>query len=460
MFRHVSCLSFRYIKSIKPTPTGSAARVIEEYTADTGRRLEGTVPVSQRYFYLPPNTSKEGDDPNYLTDRNRATQMRLGDAKLLVSTEKRHQYMTSSDSHHPLFYSTTSLAGSGLCAQLTHLLREKMHIRQLTELQGALVPLLLKGKHVLAHSETGTGKSFGIALAVMNRILKHNTHGTALSFGGRLHTCIVVPTTELALQYEQWFRFLGGYQQHPSTSAAQLVQIAVEEIPSTEQIHLLYNIQPHVLVGTPDRIHFIYQNSKTIFGGESLRKKIDCLVLDEADLLLAETDNNHNKVSGVALVEKLFRREREEIPAQLVGVSASMDNHTARLLNTFVRNDSVARLTTSFVEQALPTSLNFFFFSIPRAVRAPADHKENEDDALRRVLTPVLRLIAKQYAHPKILLFVEESEHEKGKQVAQTVELLSSLLTEGALPEWAPHLGGSTTFAQPLETFHDKHSQK
>ncbi|EPY26446.1 ATP-dependent DEAD/H RNA helicase [Angomonas deanei] len=292
----------------------------------------------------------------------------------------------------------------------------------------------------------------------MNRILKHNTHGSSFSFGGRLHTCIVVPTTELALQYEQWFRFLGGYQQHPSTSAAQLVQIAVEEIPSTEQIHLLYNIQPHVLVGTPDRIHFIYQNSKTIFGGESLRKKIDCLVLDEADLLLAETDNHHhNKVSGVALVEKLFRREREEIPAQLVGVSASMDNHTARLLNTFVRNDSVARLTTSFVEQALPTSLNFFFFSIPRAVRAPADHHE-EAAALRRVLTPVLRLIAKQYAQPKILLFVEESEHEKGKHVAQTVELLSSLLTEGALPEWAPHLRGSATFAQPLETFHDKHS--
>ncbi|EPY20759.1 DEAD-boc ATP-dependent (RNA) helicase [Strigomonas culicis] len=407
MWRRSGWQLLQYLRGVRAPPRGSAASLLEEYQDNASGRISAIKPVSQRYFYQ----SKEADGT--LSQRHRLLQMRLGDAQLLASTEQR--FLLNHNEAHPLYYAQTSPREAGLCVPLVLALK-RLRIKKLTELQGALIPLMLKGQHVIAHSETGTGKSFGIALAIANRILRD-------SLNYRLHTVVLVPTEELALQYDKWFRHFGG-------CTSQIVQAAIERIPLEAQLARLHNIQPHVLVGTPQRIADIVRLSPSIVG-EKLRRKVDCVVLDEADLLLsAEVLYGRQRVSGANLVDRLFRSKRDEVPAQLVAASATVDGVTAQTLNAWTRNDRAVRLTTSFVEHALPSTISFYFFAASQSY------------PLLRGLELLLRLICRQCAAPRVLLFTE------GAEVGAVCRALQGMLPR--LPEAAPHLAQGRQLAEPL----------
>ena len=90
-----------------------------------------------------------------------------------------------------------------------------------------------------------------------------------------------------------------------------------------------------------------------------LRKVVDTLVVDEVDAVLAQD-------GGVELVERLYRRQRDEIPAQLVALSATMDTRTRRQVNRWVRDESnVLRVCSSAMEHALPENLSYFLYCDP-----------------------------------------------------------------------------------------------
>lgn len=340
------CSLFKFLRGSRAATEKSAATLVSQYLQqDAGSKTASNVPTSQRYYYASPNQRTRTE----MSPQHKAIQLRLGEARLLTSTGSTGHHINNFNNSYPLYYADTSPSQSGLCGQLVHILHQ-LRIRELTQLQGALIPLILKGKHVIAHSDTGTGKSFGIALAVVNRILRDQVNY-------RLHTIILVPTEELALQYEKWLRHLAG-------PTSQMVQVAIESIPLEVQLTRLHNIQPHVLVGTPQRVGTLNRLSPTIFH-EKLRRKVDCLVLDEADLVLSATVpyGRHQELDGAGLVDRLFRTRSEEVPAQLVAVSATVDSPTARLLNRWTRNDKAVRLTTSFSEHSIPHNIQFYFFA-------------------------------------------------------------------------------------------------
>jgi len=82
-------------------------------------------------------------------------------------------------------------------------------------------------------------------------------------------------------------------------------------------------------------------------------------VVDEADLVFVQKN-------GIELVDRLYRRMREEVPAQLILASASMDAHTVKKFNKWTENDNnVLRLSTSHMEHALPENLTFFLYCNP-----------------------------------------------------------------------------------------------
>lgn len=382
MLRQCCVQRLKYLPSVRATSSVSVVPLLQHYQEDGSRRRAANVPSSQRYFYEARKQPRprNGAEPDQLSQRHQMVQLRLGEAQLLASTAG---HITNNNEAHPLFYAQTSPREAGLCMALVLALK-RLRIRQLTELQGALVPLMLKGKHIIAHAETGTGKSFGIALAIANRILRNQ-----LNY--RLHTIVLVPTEELALQYDKWFRHFGG-------CSSQIVQVAIDSIPLETQLAKLHNIQPHVLVGTPQRIADITRLSPTIVG-EKLRRKVDCVVLDEADLVLTTpVQYGRQAITGTNLVDRLFRSRQDEVPAQLVAASATVDGVTAQTLNTWTRNDKAVRLTTSFVEHTIPPTLNFYFFAA------------QTDYPLHRSLELILRLICRQEAHPRVLLFTDADE--------------------------------------------------
>ncbi|CCW60451.1 unnamed protein product [Phytomonas sp. EM1] len=376
MLRHGPIYLLKYLAGTRARVGGSAANLVQHYLElDNASRHVANVPSSQRYFY-----EKGKDDHDGLSQRQKMIQLRLGAAQMLAPSQ--HQ-IGNHNNAHPLYYAQTSPREAGLCVPLVIALRN-LKIRQLTELQGALIPLILKGKHVIAHSETGTGKSFAIALAIANRIIRGGINY-------RLHTIILVPTEELTLQYDKWFRHFGG-------CTSQVVQAAIDSIPLEAQLARLHNVQPHVLVGTPQRIADINRHSPTTIG-EKLRRKVDCVVLDEADLILSTPVNyGRQRLSGANIVDRIFRSQPDEVPAQLIAASATVDGATAQLLNTWTRNDKAVRLTTSFVEHSIPPTISFYFFSETRAY------------PLCKGLELILRLICRQVDLPRILLFTEEEQ--------------------------------------------------
>lgn len=454
---------FRYLKGTRAAIGGSAAALVEQYLKqDNAEKKAANLPVSQRYYYA----SRTQVERTQLSPRHKSIQLRLGDARLLISPEIGHTHLNNSNSAHPLYFAETIPRQSGLCHPLVHALHQ-LRIRKLTPLQGALIPLILKGKHVIAHSETGTGKSFGIALAVANRLLREQINY-------RLHTLILVPTEELSLQYEKWLRHFAG-------ESAQVVQAAIERIPLELQLARLHNVHPHVLVGTPQRIAELHRCAPAFLNHEKLRRRIDCLILDEADMILSaplrcstrsdqryrnegvsgsssyrissggERNVGHMMVGaipdGAALVDRLFRNQPDEVPAQLVASSATIDSQTARLLNTWTRNDKAVRLTSSFSEHSIPTQIQFYFFSSNLRYRLP--------DCLSLILQLIIREGAQDASErrettvgpnlpPKVLLITAPEEIHStidflcGEEVQSKVRDAS----EGK-PFWSSHFAAS-----------------
>lgn len=395
-----------------PGVKATATKVPQGLMDSVLQSSEANVPASQRFRNA---HSASKTDPSGGAMMDKVIQLRIGGAQMLSSTANR---IYNHNEAHPLFFSRTSPREAGLCATLVESLRQ-LRIRELTELQGALVPLFLKGKHVIAHAETGTGKSFGVALATANRILRE-------TLNHRLHTIILVPTEELALQYDKWLKHFGG-------CASQVSQPAVDSIPLEAQLAKLHNIQPNVLVGTVQRVADIVQASPTILG-EKLRRRVDCVILDEADVLLTQpVIMNRKRVTGADLVDRIYRQHHEEVPAQLVAISATIDGPTAQRLNGWMKNDKAVRITTSFVEHSIPHTINFYFFAasqsqlLRRAADALSDAKKREGSVAPEVIPSpgrynveqclelVLRLIFRQskenatiqHKRPRILIFTD-----------------------------------------------------
>ncbi|KAK0564014.1 hypothetical protein OC844_001918 [Tilletia horrida] len=167
------------------------------------------------------------------------------------------------------------------------------HILGPTLAQTALLDALPKPNDIILRAHTGTGKSFSLLLGLLAkpRVLfarpaaspageneQHQQHGIA--------SIVVVPSNELAFQYYQWAQTLlpqKGDELHP------IIQVAVRGHPTIapqEQIRLLRDSPPHLLVATPTRLVEILSmktnEGTALLGLSTLRT----LALDEADALL------------------------------------------------------------------------------------------------------------------------------------------------------------------------------
>ena len=68
-----------------------------------------------------------------------------------------------------------------------------------TPVQEACIPPALEGRDVLATAQTGTGKTLGFLIPIVELLQKAQTKGPAA------HALILLPTRELAMQVEKHF---------------------------------------------------------------------------------------------------------------------------------------------------------------------------------------------------------------------------------------------------------------
>ncbi len=165
---------------------------------------------------------------------------------------------------------TTSFASLGLSAELLRAVGEQGYT-ETTPIQKQAIPLVLAGRDLLGAAQTGTGKTAGFALPILQRL---SGTATASHSPARhpVRALIITPTRELAIQVEESFRTYGKYSALRST----LVYGGVGIQPQIMELRRGVDI----LVATPGRL-LDHVQQKTV----DLRQ-VEILVLDEGDRML------------------------------------------------------------------------------------------------------------------------------------------------------------------------------
>ncbi|QHE92505.1 DEAD/DEAH box helicase [Pandoraea fibrosis] len=160
-----------------------------------------------------------------------------------------------------------SFASLGLMDPLQRNLQD-LNYQTPTPVQAKAIPAVLSGKDVMAAAQTGTGKTAGFALPLLQRLVQH---GPAVS-SNRARVLVLVPTRELAEQVLQSFIDYGKGLDLRFLAAYGGVSI------NPQMMKLRKGVD--VLVATPGRLLDLHRQNAVQFD------QIQALVLDEADRML------------------------------------------------------------------------------------------------------------------------------------------------------------------------------
>jgi superfamily II DNA/RNA helicase len=78
---------------------------------------------------------------------------------------------------------------------------EYMGFKEATPVQEMAIPVILSGNDLIACAQTGTGKTAAYLVPILNNIAGKRS--------GHVHTLVLVPTRELAIQIDQQIQGLG-----------------------------------------------------------------------------------------------------------------------------------------------------------------------------------------------------------------------------------------------------------
>jgi len=160
-----------------------------------------------------------------------------------------------------------SFASLGLIDQITRTL-ESLSYNNPTAVQTQAIPAVLAGRDVMAAAQTGTGKTAGFALPLLQRL----TMDGAQAASNSARALILVPTRELAEQVHQSVKAYGAGLPLRTMVAYGGVSINPQMMRLRKGVDLL--------VATPGRLLDLQRQN-------ALRlNQVGCLVLDEADRML------------------------------------------------------------------------------------------------------------------------------------------------------------------------------
>jgi superfamily II DNA/RNA helicase len=226
-----------------------------------------------------------------------------------VELEHSEAGVPGTDTSHPLKAGapvrtdSPTFAEFGVKAEIVKALSEA-GIERTFAIQELTLPLALAGEDVIGQARTGTGKTLGFGVPLLNRI---TTPGD-----GTPQVLIVVPTRELCLQVT-----------HDLADAGKHLGIRVEAIyggrPYEPQIESLRK-GVDVVVGTPGRLLDLAEQRHLVLG------KVRALVLDEADRML--------DLGFLPDIERILRMVPEQRQTMLF--SATMPGPIITLARTFL----------------------------------------------------------------------------------------------------------------------------
>ncbi|HEY0939131.1 MAG TPA: DEAD/DEAH box helicase [Steroidobacter sp.] len=177
-------------------------------------------------------------------------------------------------------------ASLGLIPELTRALADRGYAAP-TPVQARVIPEILAGRDVLAGAQTGTGKTAGFTLPLLQR-LQNGTPSKAP------RVLILVPTRELAAQVNESIASYGKHLRHRSL-------VIFGGVSINPQIDALRR-GADILVATPGRLlDHAQQNTVDL-------SRVEIFVLDEADRML-----DMGFIADIRRVIKLLPKQRQNL---------------------------------------------------------------------------------------------------------------------------------------------------
>ncbi|MBT7889802.1 MAG: DEAD/DEAH box helicase, partial [Deltaproteobacteria bacterium] len=199
---------------------------------------------------------------------------------------------------------------------------EKQGYTTPTPIQAQAIPAVLSGRDVLAAAQTGTGKTAGFTLPLLQLLDK--TEPTKV---GPIRALIITPTRELAAQIDESVNMYGRYLALPST----VVFGGVSIVPQKKKLKSGVKI----LTATPGRLLDLHNQGCVDLS------KVEILVLDEADRML-----DMGFIHDIRRILKLVPKQRQNLLFSAT-FSPEIRQMAKGLLGSPVRIEVAARNSTA-----------------------------------------------------------------------------------------------------------------
>ncbi len=211
-----------------------------------------------------------------------------------------------------------SFKNFGLLEELIRAVEDEGYT-EATQIQKEAIPLILEGSDLLAGSQTGSGKTAGFTLPLLqNLITKGVKPGRPV-----VRALILTPTRELAAQVEESVRTYGKYLPLKST----VVFGGVNINPQISRLRTGVDI----VVATPGRLlDLVEQRAINL-------SLVEILVLDEADRML-----DMGFIPDIRRILKLLPQKRQNLL-----FSATFSNDIKKLADGFLHNPKMIQATRS-----------------------------------------------------------------------------------------------------------------
>jgi ATP-dependent RNA helicase RhlE len=196
----------------------------------------------------------------------------------------------------------------GLAAPLLRAIEEKGY-REPTPVQLAAIPAVLTGRDLMAAAQTGTGKTAGFTLPILQLL-----HTNGEPHPHRIRVLVLTPTRELAAQVAESVATYGAHLPFKSTVVFGGVKINPQIATLRKGID--------ILVATPGRLLDLYQQGEVKFSD------LEILVLDEADRML-----DMGFIHDIRRILKVLPQKRQNLM-----FSATFANEIRALTRTIMHN--------------------------------------------------------------------------------------------------------------------------
>ncbi len=216
----------------------------------------------------------------------------------------------------------------GLMAEIHRAVSEKGY-SQPTPIQQQAIPLVLEGRDLMGGAQTGTGKTAGFTLPLLQRLMQNPPPGKPVQGHPprrAIRALVLTPTRELAAQVGESVQTYGRYLPLKSTVIFGGVSI------NPQKQKLIRGVD--ILVATPGRLlDHVSQRSVDL-------SKVEILVLDEADRML-----DMGFIHDIRKVLALLPKQK-----QTLLFSATFSDEIKKLANTLLKSPAlieVARRNTA-----------------------------------------------------------------------------------------------------------------